>query len=156
MNRDELRGEAELAFLESRSTQDLGNVAVIQNRIGRKVLGDLAKAGLERGFASRAANAAFCVADDSEFARDCARFDQRLNRQIRSGRIAARIRDQPRACHAASAEFGQSVNRFGEKFGLGVRLLIPALIIFHGPQSKRSAQVDDLGARIEHRSGQFH
>ncbi len=101
-------------------------MAVIQDRIGGEVFRDFAETGGERSLAARAADAAFGVAHDAGFARDGAGFDQRPDGQVGRGRIAAGIRDQPRARDAGAAELRQSVGSLGEKPGLRMRPLYSA------------------------------
>ncbi len=125
---------------------------MIQDRIRREIFGDFAEAGGERRLAARAADAAFGVANNAGFAGDRPGFDQGPDREVGGGRIAAGIRDQPRAGDPGTAELRQSVGGLGEKSGLRVRRFVPALVVFRSPQAEGAAQVDDLDACVQQRA----
>src|SRR5947209_6532284 len=52
VDRNQLRGKAELVLFQSAGEQNFRYMAMLQNRIRGKVLGRLAEAGLEGGLAS--------------------------------------------------------------------------------------------------------
>ena len=131
-------------------------MAVIEHRIGGEVVGDFAKAGLEAGLAAGAADAGLGVADDSGGSIDHAACDQGLNGKIRGGGIAARVRDQARGANALAAELRKTVDGLGEQFGRGVLLLVPARIGGGVAKAERAAEIDDLGAGVEHGGREFH
>ena len=80
-------------LLEAASEQHFGHVPMVQDRVSGEVLGDLAEAGLEAGFAAGAADARFGVADDAGGAIDHARFEQRPDGEIGGGRVTAGVGD---------------------------------------------------------------
>src|SRR5439155_303907 len=71
----------------------------------------------------------------------------------RRGRIAARVRDQPRAADPIAGQLGQAVDGFGEERGRGMRVTVPALVEHGIPQAKVGADVDDRAALVEPRTG---
>ena len=83
-------------------------------------------------------------------------FDQRPDRQVCGGRIAAGIRNQPRAGNAGTAKLRQSVDGLGEQSGLRMRGFVPALVVLRRAQPEGAAQVDDLDAGIEQARRHFH
>ena len=96
IERQELRGEAELVLFEAGDLEHFGDVAVVEDGVRREVFGDFAEAGLEAGLASRAADAGFGVADDAGGAIDHAGFDQRAEGEIGGGGVAAGVGDEAR------------------------------------------------------------
>ena len=67
VERQKLRGEAELVFFEARDLQHFRHVAMVEDGVRREVFGDLAEAGFQAGLASGAADAGFGVADDASW-----------------------------------------------------------------------------------------
>src|SRR6478752_6950280 len=110
---------------------------VLQNRISGEIVSDFAETGLQRRLAARAADTGFGVANDARLAPDYARVDQGLDRQVRSSRIAAGIRDQPRAGNAGAAELGKPVGCLRQQAGLGVRFLVPTPVVLGCAQTER-------------------
>ena len=151
-----LRGEAELPLFESAGQQHFRHVPVLQDRVSRKVLRGLAKAGLERRLAAGAADAALGVADDPGVAVDDARRDQRANGEIGRRRIAAGIRNEPRFADAFAAIFRQSVRRFGEQRGRGVVFLVPLFVAFGSAQAEGAAEIDHGRAGVEKLRREVH
>ena len=149
-------GEGELRFIESGDHQHFGHMAVIEHRINREIVGDLAKAGFEAGFAPGAAHAGFGVADDSGGSIGHAAGDQRLNREIRGGGITAGVGNQARGANALAAELGQSVDRLGQQLRRGVLLLVPARIRGGVAQAESATEIDDLGPGIEQSRREIH
>ena len=96
IERQELRGEAELALFEAGDLEHFGDVAMVQDGVRREVFGDLAEAGFEAGLASRAADAGFGVADDAGGAIDHAGFDERAEGEVGGGGVAAGVGDEAR------------------------------------------------------------
>ncbi len=129
---------------------------VIEHRIGGEVVGDLAKAGLQRGLAAGAAHAGLGVADDSGGSVGDAACDQGLDGEIRGRGVAARIRDQASGANALAAELRKTVDGLGEELGRGVFLLIPARIRGGVGKAEGAAEIDDLGAGVEHGRREFH
>ena len=129
---------------------------MIEDRIGREVFGHFAEAGLEAGLAARAADAGFGVADDAGCAVDDAGFEQRPDGQVGGRGIAAGVGDQARAGDALAAEFGQSVDGFGQQCRLGVSALYQVLVALGGAQAEGAAEVDDAHPGGEQPGRQFH
>ncbi len=129
---------------------------MVQNRIRRKVFGDFAEAGLQAGLAPGAADARLGIADDPRRTVDDPGLQQRTEGEIRGGRVAARVRDQPRAGNPLAAELGQAVDGFGQQFRLGVGLLVPGGVVLGSAQAEGAAQVHYAGAGRQHQRREFH
>ena len=154
---EQVRGEAEFRFVETGDHQDFGDMAMIEHRIDGEIVGDLAKAGFEAGFAPGAAHAGLGVADDSGGSIGHAAGDQRLDGEIRGGGITAGVGDQARAGECAGGRIpGAHRPPLESKCGRGVLLLVPARICGGVAQAKGAAEIDDLGAGVEHGGREFH
>src|SRR5205823_4821665 len=55
-----------------------------------------------------------------------------------------------------AAELWQSIDRLGQKIGLGVGLLVPALIILSRSKAESAAKINDLRPGMQDGAGQFH
>ena len=58
--------------------------------------------------------------------------------------------------NALAAELGKAVDGLGEQFGLGVRFLVPGLVVFGGAQAEGAAEIDHAGSGGEQAGGQLH
>ena len=155
MDGQQLRREAEFAFFQARGAENFRNMAVIEDRISREILGNFTKTGFERRLAPGPTHARLAVANDPGFTDHYARIQQRLDGQIRRGRIAARVRNQPSSGNPRPVELRQSVGRLGKQLRLMVRLAIPVLIIFDGAQPEGATEVDHFDSGFEQRQGQL-
>lgn len=153
---EQVRGECQLRFVETRDHEDFCNVAVIEGRIDGEIVGDLAEAGFERGLAAGAAHAGLRVAHDAGGSIGHAACDQRLNCKIRGGGITAGVRDQARGADALSAELGEPIDRFGQQIGRGVVPLVPARVGGGVAKAEGAAEVDDFGPGGQHGGCQLH
>ena len=88
---------------------------------------------------------------------DDAGLDQRQESELDRGRIAAGIADDAGLGNGGAVHFRQSVHRFGEQVGAGVRHLVPALELGGVLEPEVGREVDDLDtgadqlARLAHR-----
>src|SRR5689334_9449174 len=103
-------------------------MAVIENRVSRKIRRHLAKTGFEARLPSGAADAGFRIANDPRRAIDNSARKERLNSQVRRSRIATGISDKPGSGDSLAAELGQSIDGFVEQFRHGVVFLVPTLV----------------------------
>jgi hypothetical protein len=142
-------GEAELGFIEAGVHQHLGDMTVVEERIGGEILGHFTEMGLQAGFPPGAAGAAFGVADDPGVQVEEAGVDKGADGEIGGGRITTRIGEQGGATDGIAVELGKAVNGFGEPTGGGVGGFVPALVVFGGPEAERAAEVDDADAAVE-------
>ena len=104
---------------------DLGRVAVAGDAVGVHPLGHL---GVERALlrrAARAGNPRLRVDDDPPGV-DLPRRDQRDQRQLRGGRVAAGVGDEARVRDRRAVDLGEAVDRLGLKLGreMGVAVLV--------------------------------
>jgi hypothetical protein len=129
---------------------------VVERRISGEVRGDLAEAGRQGWLSSRTADAGFGVANDASRAIDCAGRDEGLDSEVRGGRVTTRIRDQLRPPNSCAAKFGQAVDCAWEQIWRGVRFFVPTRVGSGIGEPKRSAEIYDLSARIEHSGGELH
>ena len=131
-------------------------MAMIEHRIDGEIVGDFAKTGFEASLAAGAAHAGLGVADDSGGSIGHAACDQRLDGEIRGRGITAGIRDQARGANSLAAELGETVDGLGEQVRRGVLLFVPARIGGGVAQAESAAEIDDLGAGVEHGGREFH
>ena len=85
---------------------------------------------------------------------DRAGLDQRAQREVGGGRIAARRGDALRRLDLVAEEFGQAVGEAAEQVGPGMRLAVPALIIGGAVEAEVGAEVDQRHAGREQVVGQ--
>ena len=104
VERQKLRRETEIAFLETGDHENLRHVAVVENRVCRKVPCHLAERRLQGGLATRAADTGFGIADNTRSHIHHAGFHQRLDGKVRSRGIAAGIRYESRPGNVRAAE----------------------------------------------------
>src|ERR1035441_3979314 len=129
---------------------------MVENGVRREVFGDLAEAGVEAGLAPRAADAGFSVADDATGAIDAASLYQGAESEIGGGGVTARVGDEASGGGEVAAEFGETVDRFGQQFRLSVGLLIPGGVVFGRAQAEGAAEIHHTGASGQHDGRQFH
>src|SRR5262249_52110915 len=96
IERQELRREAEFALLEPGDLQYLRHMPVHQYRVRRKVLRYRGEDVLGRRLVPGPANTALGVTNDAGSAIHHASLHKRADREVRRGRIATWIREQPR------------------------------------------------------------
>ena len=89
---------------------DFGRVAVMGRYRRRARLADLGEKARLLGLAPRARDSRLGV-DDDVLALDQPVFEQRRQRQLRRGRVAARVRHEAGAAHLIACELGQAVDR---------------------------------------------
>ena len=151
-----MRGETEFALFDLADLQHFGHVAVLQQRISGEIFSGLAETGLERRLAARSADAALGVADNPGFAVDDSRGEQRPDREIGGSRIAARIRNQPRAANAVPRIFRQTVDCLAEELGGGMLFLVPEFVTLGGAQPERAAEIHHDDAGFQKLRGKVH
>ena len=91
-----MRCKAEFVFVEAGDVEDFRHVAMVKDRIGREVFGDLAEAGLQAGLASRPADTGLGVANNAGGAIDDTSLQQRTKGEVRGGGVAAWVGNQTR------------------------------------------------------------
>ena len=101
-------------------------------------------------------HAGFGVADDATGAIDHTGLHEGADGQIGGGGVTAGIGDQARVGDKPAAEFRQTVDRLGEKFGLGVGLLVPGCVVFGSAQPEGAAEIYDTCTGAKHDGSQFH
>lgn len=153
---DELRSEAELAFFKQRIHEDFGYVAVLEERVGGKVLGDFAEARFEAGFSARAGDAGFRVADDAGIEIDGAGVDEGAEGEVGSGGVAAGIGDEAGVLDGVAEELREAVGGFGKELRGGVFFGVPAFENVDCAEAEGAGEVHDFDADVEELGGKFH
>ena len=87
---------------------------------------------------------------------DHAGLHQGAEGEIGGGGVTARVGDEARGRDEVAAELGQTVDRLGQQFRLGVGLLIPGRVVFGRAQAEGAAEIHDAGASGQHDGRQFH
>ena len=127
---------------------DLRHVLVTAEPVRAQVVRDLDEAVLLGRLAPRARDAAHPGHGDP-VRRGEARLHERRHGERDGGRIAARVRDEPRARELRARELGQAVARLGEERGRGVREPVPARIRGRILEPERAGEVDHADPALE-------
>ena len=123
---------------------ELGHVPVMTNAIGVKALRDFRE---QHGLLGRApcARHARLGIDDNFVELDRLVLDQRNERQLRAGRVAAGIGDQPRLPDLAPVNFGQTVDGLLLQLRRVMLVAVPFRVGRGIRQAKVGRQIDHLG-----------
>ena len=156
INGDQLSGEAELGFFEIGILKDFGDVAVVEERVGREVFGDLAEGGLLAGLTASAGDATLGIANYTGVEMDGTGVDERPDRQIGGGGVAAGVGNEAGVLDGVAIELGQTVGGFLKKGRGGVRFFVPAGVVFGSAEAESAGQIDDLGSGGKEICGEFH
>src|SRR5689334_11031644 len=115
-------------------------MTVVEHRVCVEVFHYFAEARFQRSLAAGAAHTGLRVAYDPCRSVDQARIDQWPDREVRSRRIAPRIRDQACPRDIVPAEFRQTVSRLCQECRLAMFGLVPLLISVSRAQTECAAQ----------------
>ncbi len=125
---------------------ELGHVAVMADAIGVEALGHFREQHFLFRRPARAGHARLGV-DDDLVGIDGLGFEQRNQRQLGAGRVAAGIGDEPRRLDLVPINFGQAVDRSLLQFGREMLVAVPARIGGGIGEAEIGREVDDFGLR---------
>ena len=123
---------------------ELGHVAVMADAIGVEAFGDFGEQHLLLRPPARAGHARLGV-DDDLVRIDGLGLEQRNERELGAGRVAAGIGDEPRRLDRAADRFRSGRTRLLLQFGREMLVAVPARVSGRIGQAEIGRQVDDLG-----------
>ncbi len=130
-------------------------VAMALHRVRLEVVRGLGEEQVDLRLAAGAAHSRFGVGDQVRMI-DEGGLDERQQGELDRRGIAAGIGHEPCAADPLPVDFGQPVDRFGEKLGRRVGDLVPLLPDGAIPQAEIRRKVDDARTRIEKRAHLAH
>ena len=152
---NQLRGERELRLGKTGVLEDFRDMAVMEDRVGREVLGRFAEVSLEGGLAAGAGDAGLGVADDAGGEIEDPGLDEGTESEIGGGGVAAGIGDEAGAADLVAVELGKTVDGGGEQVRGDGRFFIPALVDIGSAEAEGTGEVDDAEAGVEEGGGQI-
>ena len=125
---------------------ELGHVAVMADAIGVEAFGDFGEQHRLLGRPPRPGHAGLGV-DHDLVGLDRLGLEQRDQRQLRAGRVAAGIGDEPRLLDLAPVDLDEAVDRLLLQLRRVMLMAVPLRIGRRIAQPEVGREVDDLGLR---------